>query len=60
MIFVTEMAAEVANDLNARLLILTHFSQRYMPVSEEYEVKRIVNQIDKNFDVHAVCSDASL
>lgn len=32
------MAAEVGKDLRTRLLVLTHFSQRYMPVSDEYEV----------------------
>ncbi|XP_061176244.1 zinc phosphodiesterase ELAC protein 1-like [Saccostrea echinata] len=38
-----EMAAEVAKDLNARLLVLTHFSQRYMPVSDEYEEEESVS-----------------
>lgn len=35
------MAAEVGRDLRTRLLVLTHFSQRYMPVSDEYEVDGI-------------------
>lgn len=35
------MAAEVGKDLRIRLLVLTHFSQRYMPVSDEYEVNGI-------------------
>ncbi|XP_022286294.2 zinc phosphodiesterase ELAC protein 1-like [Crassostrea virginica] len=31
------MAAEVGRDLRTRLLVITHFSQRYLPVSDEYE-----------------------
>lgn len=41
------MAAEVGRDLRARLLVLTHFSQRYMPVSDEYEEEETVSILVK-------------
>lgn len=41
------MAAEVGKDLRIRLLVLTHFSQRYMPVSDEYEEEETVSILVK-------------